>query len=895
MNYSKQENEKKRIAYKSKSKKVLNKGWLICVRIFVAVLIIGFFSAAGAVFGAYLGILENTPKVDFLGQADGNFDSIVYLDSTNEEVDRYTGGENREYVAYENIPQYLKDAFVAIEDKRFYEHNGVDFQGMVRAVFVMLSSDKTEGASTITQQLIKNKLGLLSNSFETKIQEQYLAVKCEEVLTEKLGSKKAAKEYILGLYLNLIGLGESQIGVQAASLFYFDKDVSELTLSECAVLAATTQKPTKNSPLKHPENNIKRRDYVLEVMLEMGTITQDEYDEAMADDPYGTISSVSAALMEQPSFHSYYNDAMFNQIVRDLMEQKGLSKVEANNLIYNGGLSIYSLQDTRIQKIVDEAYLDEANFPDNEYALQVEYIASVKNNVTGKTTNFSKTEVVKNQEQADAFVERMRNELSGLDKVIDDRVNISVQPQSGFVVMDQSTGYVRAISGGRGEKQVNRGFNRATDADRSPGSVFKVLASYAPAIDMGLITPATIIDDVPTKIGGYEPSNWDQKNQFKGLTTVREAIKDSMNICAVKNMYNTGVDNCLRYLKEFGLPMVDDDYNLSTALGGITNGVSPIDLAAAYSTIANQGYYNKPILYSRVLDHDGNVLLENTPQPKEVLKKTTAYLLLDIMKDVVRAGTGGQAQFKKVSMPIAGKTGTSSLDKDLCFVASTPYYTASIWLGYDIQASMHNYGSVHLRLWSKIMEQVHAELPYKDFEVPSGLTTATICMESGMLAGELCKRDPRGDRTRTEIFVKGTQPTEVCSVHREYDICKDSGLLATENCPQESVEHVVGIVRPIPYEGDDKGKIADAAYEFGNDVLEGKTCEIHNGFGVPTEAPDGPDISVPGEETQGPGYIPPMDTFSPYVPFNPFDTPTPEPTPYVPLYTDAPPDVTLRP
>lgn len=793
--------------------------------VFITIFLILTFAVAGAGFGIYMQMIENSPNLDLLAISPDAYNSIVY-DMDGNEIDRFHGVENREYVSLSEIPSYLQDAFVAIEDERFYSHIGIDIRGILRAGITTLTSkitgsSRVEGASTITQQLIKNNVtNVTRNTIQTKINEIYLAINYENQLAKSLGSKQAAKQYILELYLNTIALGHGYYGVQAASIAYFNKNASELTLAECASIAAITNNPTLYSPRINAENNKSRQVRILNKMLEQKMITQAEYDEAIEEDIYTVVSnSYQQQLEEGGSIHSYFVDSVFDQVSKDLQEKYNLSSAQASNLIYSGGLEIFTTQDSSIQKILNETYLDESLFPSVNYSLDVTYTVSVRNDKTGEESHSEYREFVKNKEQAESFIENKRSEiesnLSSDEYILADKSNIVVQPQSAMVIMDQYTGEVRGLIGGRGDKEVNRGFNRATDSLRQPGSVFKVLAAFAPGIDLNVLTPATVIDDVPYTIGDYSPSNW--YSGYRGLSTIRDAIRDSMNIVAVKAMVQTGVSEAYKYLLNFGFTSLENDDHASTALGGITHGVSQLELTAAFATIANGGTYIEPKFYTKVLDRNGEVLLESNIEEtsRQVIKETTAFLLTDMMKDVVTSGTGAKAKFTSSSMPIAGKTGTSQDSKDLTFVGYTPYYTAGIWLGYDrydsVVKNMSNLSqSNHLIVWRTVMEKIHSNLAIKDFEKPSGIVEVEVCVDSGLLPGEYCHLDPRGSRVRTEYFVAGTEPTEICDVHVGVTVCAETGLLVGDDYPLELTKTLVGLVKKNLYTGTET--INDHAY-----------------------------------------------------------------------------------
>ena len=467
---------------------------------------------------------------------------------------------------------------------------------------------------------------------ERKLQEQYLALEIEKQMT---------KEEILEAYMNTINLGQNCLGVQSAAKRYFNKDVSELTLSECAVIAGITQNPTRYDPVTHPEENAKRRDIVLNNMLEQGYITQQEFDEAKADPVYDRIQPTAVGSdAEKPN--TYFIDELAEQILNDLQERKSYTATQAHNLLYSGGLTIYATQDPTIQQICDEEVADPSNYPSTiEYGLQ--YALTVTR-ADGSVENYSQNNVgdyiqaawgreyplvFSSPDEANQAVAEYKTTLNIQEgDTVDESITIPPQPQTSVVLMDQYTGEVKAIVGGRGEKTASFSLNRATDSYRQPGSCFKPLGVYAPAIDTGKYTLASLIEDSPyTYSDGTPVNNWDGK--YIGQATVRYAILHSMNVCAVRTLTDIGIDTGMKYLENFGFTTLvskeDDpahnDYNQSTALGGITNGVYNIELTAAYAALANNGVYTKPILYTKVLDHDGNVILDNsTPETHQVVK-----------------------------------------------------------------------------------------------------------------------------------------------------------------------------------------------------------------------------------------------------------------------------------
>ena len=755
------------------------------IRGFFALCFIAATVVLCAGIGLYVAVIQNAPAMELVAIEPSTYTSIIY-DSYGNEIDRLHGEENREYATLEHIPVNLQHAFVAIEDARFYEHDGVDMRGFARAMFMTLVNHKMQGGSTITQQLIKNNVTKQThNTPETKIQEQYLAENYERELTEKLGSKDAAKKRILELYLNTIGLGHGYNGVQAASLGYFGKNVDDLTLSECAVIAGITNNPSVYSPRSNPEASRNRQTIILNYMCDQGYITAAERDEALADDVFSRVKAGGTELQleeDTSNVHSYFVDALFDQVSQDLQNKYNMTATEANYILYNGGLEITATIDNRIQGILDQEYANSDNFPAPYYGIDGNYVISIVDHNTGQQINPSSSKFFTNYADAEAWAAQLRKQyednLPEYQEILADKATFTPQPQSAMVVLDYHNGEIKAIAGGRGQKNVNRAFNRATDAVRQPGSVFKVLAAYAANIDTGTLTASSIIRDEPFSIGKYTPKNW-WGDSYRGDCTVRVGIRDSMNILAVKAIVSpndvkggvgVGIDTAYDYLLNFGFSTLEDDNHAATALGGLTNGVKQTEVCAAYGTIANGGEYRRPMFYSMVKDHSGNVLLENNAEPRQVLSTGAAYVLTDIMRDVVKSGTGTQAKFINSTMPVVGKTGTTTNSKDLTFVGYTPYYAASIWLGYDryddTVKNMNNINQhAHLTIWRKCMEQIHQGLEVKDFEMPDDVVKMSVCKRSGMRASKGCD-------AYEEVFVKGTEP-DYCTNHWQYSSYSD--------------------------------------------------------------------------------------------------------------------------
>ena len=682
MNYGKRKASKKQKRITSKKnmhKKKLGvrlfKGFLLCI--FVCCIL-------AAIGGGFIikHVIDNAPEITADSIKPQGYTSTALADDGTTTIAEFTGaGANRVYKTIDQIPKDLQHAFVAIEDSRFYKHNGIDIQGIIRAFVVGIThgGNFSEGASTITQQLIKNNVfpdfvneNTFEEKLERKIQEQYLAIQVE---------KQLDKDSILESYLNTINLGQDCLGVQSAAQRYFNKDVND-------------------------------------------------------------------------------------------------SQTQAENALYSGGLTIYSTQNLTMQNICDEELNDDNNYPANidwgvDYALTVYHTdGSVDNYSAGHLKQFGADQygddeglLFGSQEAAQERIDAFRNSLLQDGETYDEYVNLSPQPQTSLTIIDQKTGQIKALVGGRGQKTTNRGLNRAyKGSTRNAGSTFKILAVYAPALDSADLTLATTeVDEeyyYQHDLEHHQVHNW-WGDYYKGTVTYRQAIEQSMNIIAVKTLNKIGINLGFEYCEKFGLStLTEDDAVESLALGGISHGVYNYELTAAYASIANGGVYNKPSLYTKVLDHDGNVLIDNSnPESHTVIKDTTAALLTNAMQDVVTKGTATDAQLN--NMPASGKSGTTSDNRDFWFEGFTPYYTCGIWMGYDGNQEMSE-GSwnYHFKIWAKIMNRIDEALglTYKDFAMPGSLVQKSVCTISGKLAGSGCP-------SQTEWFDPDTVPTETCSGH----------------------------------------------------------------------------------------------------------------------------------
>ncbi len=852
MNYGKESTKRRTVSFEAKGIKIRNRIalWLgnVCLVLLVLCAVVGI--SAG--FGLWKGIIDSAPNIEDVDVTPNGYSTTVLDCDGNQISTLVAAGANRKYVTIDEIPEDLQNAFVAIEDARFYEHNGIDAAGIMRAFAVGVKSGEfSQGASTITQQLIKNNVltswtseASMIEKVQRKIQEQYLAIELEKLVNDK--------KWILENYLNTINLGANTLGVQAASMKYFDKDVADLTISECAVIAGITQNPSQYNPITHPESNAKRREKVLSEMRSQGYIDDEQYETAMADNVYERIAEYNTG--NGSSVNSYFVDAMIDDVYNDLITELGYSESEAYKAIYQSGLTIYSTQDSSLQSIVDE----EVNNPNN-YSGATKYSFAMSFQVKdaeGNTKTYSHQTMLKyfrtvkkikdatinysSEEKCLEAIEEYKQAVlaEGGELVAgSEYVSITLQPQVAVTLIDNENGYVVALSGGRGEKEGNRTLNRATDTSRQPGSCFKIIAAYAPALDAGGLTLASTQDDAPLTIGQKEYSNWDKV--YQGYTPLREGIVHSMNIVTVKTLYQIGVDLGYEYAESFGITtLVEDDKNTGLCLGGLTYGVTNLELTAAYATIANAGEYRQPKFYTKVVDHDGNVLLDvtKTQESHRVIKETTAWLLTSAMQEVLTRGTGTPAYFGG-TMAQAAKTGTTTSNRDTIFQGFTPYYSCGIWGGYDDNA-IQSSTTYSKHLWKAIMARVHTGLEYKGFEMPAGIVQREVCYKSGKapIYG-MCDMDPRGSQIHVEYFdtTKGSghsedentdEPTDeitgedgetsdgigVCDKHKVVTVCSETHMLAGPRCPAVTRMCVVD-VNPGSGEG-----------EFG---AISETCTLH--------------------------------------------------------------------
>ncbi|MGL5437175.1 MAG: transglycosylase domain-containing protein [Lachnospiraceae bacterium] len=883
MNYGKQATERKLKAANSNSSKYTTKLFLTFFKVCFVLICFSILVLGSVSFGIFKGIIDNAPEVNVDSIVPIGYATTVYDSAGNLTDTLVTAGSNREEASYDELPEDLINAFVAIEDARFWTHNGIDLRSITRAAVGILTGESKGGGSTITQQLIKNNVfngGMetsLGAKLERKLQEQYLALQLTKSMDRKL---------ILTNYLNTINLGNNTLGVKVAARRYFNKEVSELTLSECTVIAGITQNPASLNPITNKEKNEEKRKVILQYMYEQGYITKGQQEEALADNVYDRIQDVDLVSREASTPYSYFTDELTQQVKDTLIEKLGYSDTQAHNLLYSGGLQIFTTQDPQIQAIVDE----EINNPNNYSAARysIEYRLSITN-ADGTTEHYSEEHIRRWHSNV------LRDNFDGLynstdaiqsdidsykaylltegDTVIAERMTPTLQPQASFVIMDHITGQVKAISGGRGTKTASLTLNRATNTKRQPGSTFKIITAFAPALDAKGSTLGSVYYDSVYTVGNKTFSNWYSQG-YLGYSSIRDGIIYSMNIVAVRCLMETVTPQLgVEYAENFGITtLTPTDTNAATALGGLTDGVTNLELTGAYASIANGGVYTKPVFFTKILDHNGKILINNEPETRRVLKESTAFLLTDAMKESMesnrkfaRSGVNVSSTSTRsnlTNMSNAGKSGTTSNNVDVWFVGYTPYYTAGIWGGCDKNQKLsgQNGGtSFHKDIWKKIMTRVHEGKADIGFTVPDSIETAEICRKSGKLAiPGVCNHDPRGDATYSEYFAAGTVPTDMCDIHVRATVCSVSGLLPGAWCPKTT--HI-----RIAIPAGETGTTDDSAYAMPTSYCSGHSSTIIS----PSSDPDGesaetvsPGDSGSGISQIGPGYVSPGTTES---------------------------------
>lgn len=824
---------------------------IFLLKIALAMFLILCFAGFAIGIGFVRGAIDAAPSLDILDVQPQGYASQIYDADGNLMQTLVMEGSNREEVSFDQLPDDLVNAFIAIEDSRFYEHNGIDLKGILRAAYVGITSGRfSEGASTITQQLIKNNV--LQGGYETsmadklrrKIQEQFLAVKLEDQLD--------SKETILEYYLNTINLGGNCLGVQTAAHRYFGKNVWELTLSECTVLAATTSNPSRYNPLTHPKENAVRRKIVLEKMYEQNFITYDQKNDALDDDVYSRIQTVDNATSGSTVF-SYFTDAVYNQVCDDLQSKLGYSASQSYKLLYSGGLQIYSTMDPSIQAIVDEEINNADNYISStgsrllEYSLNyaltvchadgsestytendlISYFQSEKKQATFANIYASKEDIYRSVREFKASL------LISGDSVTNETITPILEPQESVVVMNQSNGQVAAISGGRGEKEGSLTLNRALHCHRQPGSASMIISTFAPAIDSCGATLASTYYDAPYSSGNQQVLNW-WGNPYLGYNNIRQAITYSMNVIGARCLTSLVSDStAYDYLELFGLGDASgQEISFSLANTNSSYTVTNEMLTAAFASIANDGIYQKPTYYTKVLDRQGNILLESVPSQTRIIKSSSAALLTSAMEDVISSDSSYYYQYgitptgtlcQVDSMTLAGKSGTTTSGSDVWFIGYSPYYTCGIWSGYDDSKVLSTGTEYHKTIWQKIMARIHTDLDNKDFVFTDELESAKICSKSGLLAVDgVCNSSSSNACVYTEYFAPGTAPTSYCDRHYALRICTESGKSATKYCPGDSV--VQRVYLHIDDSDLSSGTTTDSDYLAPSNL---QSCDIH--------------------------------------------------------------------
>ncbi|MBP7175490.1 MAG: transglycosylase domain-containing protein [Thermoclostridium sp.] len=794
------------------------------LKLILTIIIIAGFIGSGLVAGMIYGYIETTPELSASDLTPTKYNTFIY-DVDGNILAELKQNENRVWIEFAEIPQNLINAYIAVEDKRFWEHKGVDFRRFLKSTYLsavakLKGEDDLQGGSTLTQQMVKNLTGNMKPTIKRKIQEMWQALKLER--------EGLSKEDILTRYMNTIPMGSTIYGIETAAQAYYGKDVRDLSLAECASLAGITNWPTRYIPNseENKANNMERAHLILDLMFEQGMITEEEHTQAMQEEIAFTFNP-GAGKVTRSSIQSYFVEEVIKSVVKDLSEQKGISAQTAEDMVYNSGLKIYTTQEKKVQNALDAVYIDETFFPQvNEEA-------------------------------------KTREEI----------------PQSAMVVIDPATGAVRGLYGGNGKKEGSV-LNRATGIERSPGSTIKPLLIYAPGIETNRITAATIIDDVAQHMRLNDltipekerqqiyPRNVEKKNF--GLTTVHMGLVESRNVVASLLLRDyTTFKVGLSYLEKVGLPRWENEGMISMAMGGFSKGMSPLQMAAAYTVFAYKGVYWEPYFYTSIEDYEGNMVLEKDPKGTKVYSEQTAFIMNDILQDVVLEGTGeGNLILNKngETIPTAGKTGTADRSIDKWFCGATPYYVASTWYGYDNSKAQISLTSEETnnakKIWHSVMTKIHEDRQPTNFfsSVPAKIVTRKVCKDSGKLATSLCEKDPRGSRVVEEYFIDGTEPDygDTCDAHFNAKVCSASKdiygrhVLANDYCPAETTTEQILVRRPIEYNPAIPSDPYPEDWKYG--VYEDVHCAVHI---QPVE----PMIIIP----------PPTPTPVPsYVPFRPY-------------------------
>ena len=770
-NANKKNNQKRKTNKKSFASR--HPKLMVTIKVIIIAILLLCVIGAGVIAAMFFGLFGDEFEITKKDLVIGTSNSIV-LDKNGNEIANLSKDEKRKVVSLDEMSEYLPKAYVAIEDKRFYEHSGVDLRRTAGAILnTVLKGNSSYGGSTITQQLVKNITGDKNSSgiagITRKVKEWAKAFQVERMIS---------KQQILELYLNILFVGGRDIhGVELGAQYYFDKSAKDLDLAECAFLAGINSSPNSYNPFNVEEENKEKVDNkiknkvltVLKEMKDQGYVTNEEdYNQAVAKAEAGM--PFKEGYVEKSVDYSYHTDATLKQIIDQVMEEKGVSREFAEKYVYSSGLTIYSTEDKEIQDRIEKEFSNE------------KYIR-------------------KNKDGA--------------------------QTQAGMVILDHKTGNVLGVGGNLGEQNAT-GWNRGTQMIRQTGSAMKPLATIVPGLEEKVITVATVYDDVATDFNGYKPENY---NKFRGPINIREYIRTSQNIPAVKIMRELTPKKSMDYLKKMGISTLDDkrDDSLPLAIGGLDKGISPLEMAGAYGAIANNGVYITPTFYTKVTDAEGNVVLTPKQEQNKVCSEQTAYITREIIKEPVKSGTATYCNIR--GMEVCAKTGTTDDSKDRWLCGFTPYYSAACWYGYDDPQKVVYNGSPSNPaggLWSSIMKDIHKNLANAGFTKPSGIVSATVCRKTGCLATESCT-----DKY-TEIFTKDNMP-EKCEGHGRQKICKESGKIANEYCP-EVEEKSYGL--SLPKERLHLWKTIGKSSNYKDNGKIDETCTIHT---KPKEEPKKPE------------------------------------------------------
>lgn len=756
---------------------------LLIIVILLAVIFTGIF--VGMVYGMWGNDFEITKEELVIASSNSKM-----LDIQGNTIAELTGNENRKIITLDQMSPYLKNAYIAIEDERFYKHNGVDLKRTSHAIltFVTHFGKSSFGGSTITQQLVKNitkddadegKEGMLR-----KVKEWAKAYQIERMIS---------KDQILELYLNIIFVGSSKYGVEVGAEYYFNKPASDLDLAECAFLAGINSAPNYYNPYgekgytvndEKKERINKKTLTVLYQMLDQGYINKEEYDSACQKVKDGLTFTQSTI---QGTIYSAHVDATIKQVINDISEAKGISTSLAENYLYSSGLTIYTTQDSEIQKRMEEEFAD--------------------------------TKYQKNGKEIDKKTGKLLNDHT----------------QAAMVIIDNATGNVVGCTGELGTKSTSRGLNRATQSVRQTGSSIKPIADLLPGIEEGIINAATVYYDVKADFenGKYSPKN--DGHKYLGRRSLRQAVATSQNIPFVKVMAELTTAKSREYLKKMGITSLSDtnDVGLSLAIGGLYKGISPLEMAGAYATIANNGTYRRPMFYTKVVDAEGKTVIEAEQKTEKVCSEQTAYVIKNMLTSVVKEGTATYCAIS--NMDVAAKTGTTNSNNDRWLCGFTNYYSAATWYGFDLNEEVvYNGRNPAGQLWSAIMKSIHEGREASRFEEPAGIVRLTVCRETGKIATDKCS-----DKYQ-EVFVEGKTPSQCDSHSDACKICTDTGLLANEYCPNTETKYFTNVV--------EKEKLGLWKNLSGDTSIEPTTyCTEHNAENTKKVSDAAPVITLKGE------------------------------------------------